>query len=276
MLLDARGVTMRFGGLLAVDGVDLAVPQGAIHAVIGPNGAGKTTLFNCLSGFIRPSGGEIRLAGERIDGLRPDLVAARGVARTYQNIRLFANLTALENIMVGLGQRQPETLLGTLLATPAHRRTVRVVTAEANRLLSAMGLSGRGDRPARQLSYGDQRRLEIARALSIQPRLLLLDEPAAGMNPVESHGMMELIGRLRDEYGVTILLIEHQMRVVMGISERISVLDHGVCIAAGTPAEIRADPVVIAAYLGARAARQGMAALEAAAPGAAMAPGVSA
>ena len=263
MLLDAKGVTKRFGGLLAIDRVDIAVPQGGIHAVIGPNGAGKTTLFNCLTGFVTPSSGEIHLAGERIDGLRPDLVAARGMARTYQNIRLFANLTALENIMVGLGQKQPETLLGTLLSTAAHRRTVREVTAEANRLLAAMGLSGRGDRPARQLSYGDQRRLEIARALAIQPKLLLLDEPAAGMNPVESHAMMELIGRLRDDYGVTILLIEHQMRVVMGISERISVLDHGVRIAEGTPAEIRADATVIAAYLGARAAKHGMDALEA-------------
>ncbi len=263
-LLEARNLGKRFGGLQAIDGVNLSVPKAGIHSVIGPNGAGKTTLFNCLTSFVQPSSGEIWLDGARIDGLRPDRVATLGIARTYQNIRLFANLTALENIMVGLDVKRPESLLGTLFATPAHRAHVRATIARANELLAALGLSGRGDRLARHLPYGDQRRLEIARALSIEPKILLLDEPAAGMNPVESHAMMELIGRLRDEYGLTILLIEHQMRVVMGVSERISVLDHGVCIAEGTPAEIRADPTVIAAYLGARAAQHGMAALEAA------------
>ncbi len=262
-LLYASGVTKRFGGLLAVDSVTLSLPKGRIHSIIGPNGAGKTTFFNCLTSFIMPTSGEIRLNGERIDGLRPDLVAARGVARTYQNIRLFPDLTALENIMVGVDSKYPESLIGALLATPAHRETVKRVTAKANDLLNQLGLSGRGDRLARHLAYGDQRRLEIARALAIEPTLLLLDEPAAGMNPVESHSMMELIGRIRDDYGVTILLIEHQMRVVMGISERITVLDHGACIAEGTPAEIRADPAVISAYLGARAAKFGMDALEA-------------
>jgi branched-chain amino acid transport system ATP-binding protein len=263
MLLQASGVSKRFGGLLAVDSVNLAVPRAAIHSIIGPNGAGKTTLFNCLTSFVQPSAGEIWLEGKRIDGLRPDLVAARGVARTYQNIRLFPDLTALENIMVGLGVKRPETLLGALLSTKGHRETVAAVHARANQLLVALGLSGRGDRLARHLPYGDQRRLEIARALSVEPVLLLLDEPAAGMNPVESHAMMELIARIRGEYGVSILLIEHQMRVVMGISEHIHVLDHGVCIAAGTPAEIRSNPTVIAAYLGARAAKHGMDALEA-------------
>ncbi len=263
LVLEAKSVGKRFGGLQAIDGVSLSVPKAAIHSVIGPNGAGKTTLFNCLTSFVQPTSGEIWLNGMRIDGLRPDRVASLGIARTYQNIRLFPDLTALENIMVGLEVKQPESLLGTLLATPAHRRTVRGIVARANALLVALGLAGRGDRLARHLPYGDQRRLEIARALSIDPALLLLDEPAAGMNPVESHAMMELIGRLRDEYGLTILLIEHQMRVVMGVSERISVLDHGVCIAEGTPAEIRADPTVIAAYLGARAAKHGMDALEA-------------
>lgn len=263
LLLEARGLGKRYGGLQAIDGINLSVPKAAIHSVIGPNGAGKTTLFNCLTSFVRPSSGEIWLNGARIDGLRPDRVAALGVARTYQNIRLFGNLTALENIMVGLEVMHPESLLGTLLSTPAHRRQVHETQARANQLLVSLGLAGRGDRLARHLPYGDQRRLEIARALSIDPVLLLLDEPAAGMNPVESHAMMELIGRLRDEYGLTILLIEHQMRVVMGVSEWISVLDHGVCIAEGTPAEIRADPAVIAAYLGARAAKHGMDALEA-------------
>ena len=261
-LLRTDNLGKRFGGLQAVDGISLSVPKAGIHSVIGPNGAGKTTLFNCLTSFVQPSSGEIWLGDQRIDGLRPDRVAAMGIARTYQNIRLFPSLTALENIMVGLDVKQPESLLGTLLSTPAHRRHVKETVARANQLLAALGLSGRGDRLARTLPYGDQRRLEIARALSIDPILLLLDEPAAGMNPVESHAMMELIGRLRDEYGLTILLIEHQMRVVMGVSERISVLDHGVCIAEGTPAEIREDPTVIAAYLGARAARHGMDALE--------------
>ena len=262
LLLEAVGISKRFGGLLAIDRVDLRIPKAAIHSIIGPNGAGKTTLFNCLTSFVRPSSGEIRLDGARIDGLRPDLVAARGVARTYQNIRLFPDLTALENIMVGVDAKRGESLLGALLATRRHRETVRATTARARALLQEFGLGGRGDRLARHLSYGDQRRLEIARAMAIEPVLLLLDEPAAGMNPVESHAMMALIGRLRDVHGLTVLLIEHQMRVVMGISERITVLDHGACIAEGTPADIRADPTVIAAYLGARAARHGMDALE--------------
>lgn len=260
--LEARGISKRFGGLLAIDNVSLSVPRAAIHAIIGPNGAGKTTLFNCLTSFVQPTAGEIRLGGRRIDGLRPDLVAGHGVARTYQNIRLFPDLTALENIMVGLDARRPESVLGALFATRAHARAVAATVARANALLVELGLSGRGDRLARHLPYGDQRRLEIARALSIGPELLLLDEPAAGMNPVESHAMMELIRRLRDVHGLTVLLIEHQMRVVMGVSERITVLDHGACIAEGTPEEIRRDPTVIAAYLGARAARQGMDALE--------------
>jgi branched-chain amino acid transport system ATP-binding protein len=261
-LLEATAITKRFGGLVAIDSVSLRVPKAAIHSIIGPNGAGKTTLFNCLTSFVTPTSGEIRLDGMRIDGLRPDLVAAHGVARTYQNIRLFPDLTALENIMVGVDAKRPESLLGTLLSSPAHRATVRATTARANALLQELGLSGRGDRLARHLPYGDQRRLEIARAMAIEPVLLLLDEPAAGMNPVESHAMMELIRRLRDVHGLTVLLIEHQMRVVMGISERITVLDHGGCIAEGTPDEIRRDPAVIAAYLGGRAAKHGMDALE--------------
>jgi branched-chain amino acid transport system ATP-binding protein len=261
-LLRATGISKQFGGLLAIDNVSLVVPKASIHSIIGPNGAGKTTFFNCLTSFVTPTAGEIWLDGQRIDGLRPDLVAAHGVARTYQNIRLFPDLTALENIMVGVDAKHPESLLGALFSTPAHRNTVRTTNARANALLQELGLAGRGDRLARHLPYGDQRRLEIARAMAIEPIVLLLDEPAAGMNPVESHAMMELIRRLRDVHGLTVLLIEHQMRVVMGISDRISVLDHGACIAEGTPAEIRADPAVIAAYLGGRAAKHGMDALE--------------
>ncbi len=260
-LLDAIGISKRFGGLLAIDNVSLRVPKATIHSIIGPNGAGKTTLFNCLTSFVTPTMGEIRLDGARIDGLRPDLVAAHGIARTYQNIRLFPDLTALENIMVGVDAKRPESLWAALLGTPGHRAKVRATVARANELLQALGLTGRGDRLARHLAYGDQRRLEIARAMAIDPVLLLLDEPAAGMNPVESHAMMELIRSLRDVHGLTVLLIEHQMRVVMGISERITVLDHGACIAEGTPADIRNDATVVAAYLGARAAKHGMDAL---------------
>ena len=260
-LLEARGLSKRFGGLLAIDNVDVCLPQAVIHSIIGPNGAGKTTLFNCVTSFVTPSAGEIKLAGKRIDGLRPDVVAAHGIARTYQNIRLFPDLTALENIMVGLDAKHPESVLGALLATAAHRAALRATIARATILLQTFGLAGQGDRLARHLAYGDQRRLEIARAMAIEPVVLLLDEPAAGMNPVESEGMMELIRSLRGDHGLTILLIEHQMRVVMGISERITVLDHGACIAEGTPAEIRTDPVVIRAYLGARAAKHGMDAL---------------
>ncbi len=262
-LLEAIGISKRFGGLLAIDTVTLRIPKACIYSIIGPNGAGKTTLFNCLTSFVTPSAGEIWLDGARIDGLRPDLVAAHGIARTYQNIRLFPDLTALENIMVGLDAKRPEKLWAALLGTPGHRASVRATVARANELLHALGLSGRGDRLARHLPYGDQRRLEIARAMAIDPVLLLLDEPAAGMNPVESHAMMELIRSLRDVHGLTVLLIEHQMRVVMGISERITVLDHGACIAEGTPTEIRNDPAVLSAYLGARAAKHGMDALAA-------------
>ena len=182
-LLDATGIGKRYGGLQAIADVSLHVPPAAIHSIIGPNGAGKTTLFNCLTSFVKPDAGEIWLKGARIDGLRPDLVAAHGVARTYQNIRLFPDLTALENIMVGVDAKRPESLLGALFSTPAHRETVRATTARANELLQALGLSGRGDRLARHLPYGDQRRLEIARAMAIEPVLLLLDEPAAGMKP---------------------------------------------------------------------------------------------
>jgi branched-chain amino acid transport system ATP-binding protein len=248
--LETKQVSKIFGGLTAVNSVDVKVPENVIASIIGPNGAGKTTLFNCISGYYTPEHGQIEFYGSPIQGQPTYAVAGMGIARTYQNIRLFSDMTAIENIMVGQYPRFKAGWVDAVLSTRRERSEEKQAIEEGRRLLKFVGLEGLGDHLARNLPYGAQRRLEIARALANQPRLLLLDEPTAGMNPQETGKMTHFIRSLRDTLGITILLIEHDMRVVMDISDQITVLDYGTKIAEGKPKEIQSNQRVIEAYLG--------------------------
>jgi branched-chain amino acid transport system ATP-binding protein len=248
-LLSLGAVTRTFGGVRALDGASFEVGRGEVHGLIGPNGAGKTTLINLVSGLTEPTSGRIELAGKTIAGLAPHRVAALGVARTFQNIRLFSELSARDNVLVGQHLRRRPSMLARLLGLGSARREEREAKGRAEALLARVGLAERTHEPARHLSYGEQRRVEIARALASEPTLLLLDEPTAGMNPVEVQSVAELIRQVAAE-GHSVLLVEHNVRLVMGVCDRITVLDFGKVIAEGRPAEVAADPAVIAAYLG--------------------------
>ena len=253
-ILETLSVTKAFGGLTAVDDVSFTIPERSIVSIIGPNGAGKTTFFNMLTGLYRPTEGRIFFDDRDITYTRVDRILARGMARTFQNIRLFATMSALENVLVGQHARMKAGLVRSILRTPGVRREEREARDKASELLDYVGLQGDAvDQISANLSYGDQRRVEIARALASDPKLLLLDEPTAGMNPQESGQLTDFVRKLRDERELTILLIEHDMKVVMGVSERITVLDHGEKVAEGSPDEVRQNPRVIEAYHGTKA-----------------------
>ncbi|TBU99834.1 high-affinity branched-chain amino acid ABC transporter ATP-binding protein LivG [Stutzerimonas kirkiae] len=250
IILQASGLCMRFGGLLAVNGVNLNVHEKQIVSMIGPNGAGKTTVFNCLTGFYRPSSGSIRLNGEAIEGLPGHKIARKGVVRTFQNVRLFKDMTAMENLLVAQHRHINTNFIAGLLKTPAFRRSERQAMENAAYWLEQVDLLDVANRNAGTLAYGQQRRLEIARCMMTRPELLMLDEPAAGLNPRETEDLKALIGMLRDQHGVTVLLIEHDMKLVMSISDHIFVINQGTPLADGSPQQIRDNPHVIKAYLG--------------------------
>lgn len=249
-MLKTENLTIQFGGLKAVQDFNIHIKEKEVVGLIGPNGAGKTTVFNMLTGVYAPTSGKISYLGEDIHGLKPYTITQKQIARTFQNIRLFSNLTVLDNVKISFNYRLKYTLLDSIFRTPRFRREEREIEEQALKLLKAFSLEKSKDELAKNLSYGEQRRLEIARALAVEPKLLLLDEPAAGMNPQETQELMNMINWIRDEFKISVLLIEHDMKLVMGICEKIVVLDYGKKIAEGTPQEIKNNPRVIEAYLG--------------------------